>query len=89
LSGTLFPTPLKLAVILIEEFEDTKGVIIIRESKNIQHNGHNVGNAKRVIIIRESKKNRQHNGQNLENAKRVIRIRESKKNRQHNGQFSV
>ena len=63
MSETLFPTPLKLTVILIEEFEDTKRVIIIRESKkNRQHNGQNLENDKRIIRIRESKKDIQDNG---------------------------
>jgi hypothetical protein len=43
-----------------EEFEDTKGVMRIRKSKDRQHNGQDT---KGAIRIRISKKNRQHNGQ--------------------------
>ena len=69
---------------LKEEFEDAKGVIRMRISKNRQHNG-------------QKKKYKRTNNdlQNIhiklkltqyKDTKGVIRIRKSKKNRQYNGQ---
>ena len=53
-----------------EEFEDTKGIIRIRNSKDRQHNGQTKKDRRHNG---QTKKDRQHNGQ-------------TKKDRQHNGQ---